>query len=177
MEQQIRSTGIEVIDARVKEIMQLPKRENILHAPFDKDFPGRTITRDVESEMIAVGAGWEFPFYATAFVAAGATKIIAYEMNPEKFGVGQIGGTMKDDILSFHRGCGLAHLMPDFTPEHLERLPSEIQAIMNLPRYQELGKKRQTIISKGLQAYKDLPGAEKCRKRRWLRQKEAFLNT
>ncbi|KAL3703720.1 hypothetical protein TMatcc_009409 [Talaromyces marneffei ATCC 18224] len=126
MKQQIPSTGIKVIDACVKEIMQLPKRENILHAPFYKNFPGRTITRDVESEIIVVGAGWEFPFYATVFVAAGATKIIAYEMNPEKFGVGQIGGTMKDDILSFYCGCGLAYLMPDFTPEHLERLPSEI---------------------------------------------------
>lgn len=94
MEQQIRSIVIEIIDARVKEIMQLPKRDNVLAAPFDEIFPGRTITRDIESEIIVVGAGWEFPFYATAFVAAGAGQIIAYEMTPEKFGVGQIGGTM-----------------------------------------------------------------------------------
>lgn len=175
MDQQIRSTGIEVIDARVKEIMQLPKRANILDAPFDEDFPGRTITRDVESEIIVVGAGWEFPLYATALVAAGARKIITYEMSPEKFGVGQIGRTMKDDILGFHHARTLAHLMPDFTPDHLGRLPDGIRDIMNLPCYQALSKKRRSFISKGPQAYRDLPDAEKMSKREVVEMKRGIL--
>jgi hypothetical protein len=174
MEQRIRSTGIEVIDARVKEIMRLPKRDNILDAPFDENFPGRTITRDTESEIIVVGAGWEFPFHAIAFVAAGA-KVIAYEMTREKFGAGQIGRTMKDDILDFHHARTLAHLMPDFTPEHLERLPSEIQGIINLPCYQALQKKRLAIISKGFQAYKHLPDAEKMSKEEVVETKRCIL--
>ena len=131
MERQLCSTGIRKIDADVKKIMELPKRDHILNKPFDKNFPGKVIKRDVESDIIVVGAGWEFPFYATAFVAAGA-RIIAYEMTPEKLGAGQVGNTMKEDILSFHRACTMAHLMPDFTQEQLERLPSEIQGIMNL---------------------------------------------
>jgi hypothetical protein len=175
MEQQIRSTGIEVIDARVKEIMKLPKRDNILDAPFDDNFPGRTITRGVKSEIIVVGAGWEFPLYATAFIAAGARKIIAYEMTPEKFGAGQIGINRKDDILGFHHARTLAHLMPDFTPDHLGRLPSEIQDIMNLPCYQALSKKRRSIISKGSQAYGDLPDAEKMSKMEVVEMKRGIL--
>lgn len=174
MDRQIRSTGIEVIDARLKEIMRLPKRHNILNAPFDEEFPGRTITRDVESEIIVVGAGWNFPFYATAFIAAGA-RITAYEMTPEKFGAGQIGINMKDDILSFHQACVLAHLMPDFTPDHLGRLPNEIQDIMNLQCYQTLSEKRRSIISKGLQAYEGLPDAEKMSKKEVVETKEGIL--
>lgn len=174
MNHQIRSTGIEVIDARVKEIMQLPKRLNILDAPFDENFPGRTITRDVKSEIIVVGAGWEFPFHATAFVAAGA-RITAYEMTTEKLGAGQIGINMKNNILGFHRARTLAHLMPDFTPEHLGKLPDEIRDIMNLPCYQALSKKRRSIISKGFQAYRDLPDAEKMSKKEVVETKSGIL--
>jgi hypothetical protein len=175
MERQIPSTGIRKIDDDVKEIMGLPKRDNILNKPFDKNFPGKVITRDVESVIIFVGAGWEFVFYAIAFAAAGA-RIIAYEMTPEKLGAGQVGNTMKEDILSFHRACTLAHLMPDFTPEHLERLPREIQGIMNLPRHQALRRKRHLIISKGFDAYKDLPDSEKVSKQEVLEAKRSILN-
>ncbi|KAF3399586.1 hypothetical protein DPV78_006393 [Talaromyces pinophilus] len=174
MNQPIRSTGIEAIDARVKEIMRLPKRAHTLYAPFDENFPGRTITRDAESEIIVVGAGWEFPLHATAFVAAGA-KVIAYEMTREKFGAGQVGRTMKDDILGFYPAWRLPHLMPDFCPQHLERLPSEIRNIMNLPGYRALSEKRRSIRSKGLQAYRDLHDAEKMSKREVTETKRGIL--
>lgn len=121
-----------------------------------------------------MGAGWEFPFHATAFVAAGA-RITAYEMTPEKFCAGQIGINMNDDILSFHQARILAHLMPNFTPDHLGRLRSEIQDIMNLPSYQALSEKRQSIISKGSQVYRDLPDAEKMSKKEVVETKRGIL--
>ncbi|QGA17631.1 hypothetical protein EYB26_005306 [Talaromyces marneffei] len=129
---------------------------------------------DVKSEIIVVGAGWEFTLHATAFIAAGA-RITAYEMAPEKFGAGQIGLNMKDEILGFHNACRLAHLMPDFTPEHLERLPSEVKDIMNLPCHQALSKKRRSIKSKGNQAYRDLPDAEKMSKKEVVETKRSIL--
>ncbi|KUL79369.1 hypothetical protein ZTR_11152, partial [Talaromyces verruculosus] len=174
MNQQIRSTGIKDIDDRVKEIMRSPKRAHTLYAPFDVNFPGETITMDKKSEIIVVGAGWEFPLHATAFVAAGA-RITAYEMAHEKFGAGQIGLNMKDEILDFHKACRLAHLMPDFTLEQLERLPSEVKDIMNLPCHQALSKKRRSIKSMGKQAYEDLPDAEKMSKKEVVETKRSIL--
>ncbi|KAI7970982.1 hypothetical protein EIK77_005250 [Talaromyces pinophilus] len=100
--------------------MRLPKRAHTLYAPLDVNFPWKTITMDDKSEITVVGAGWEFTLHATAFIAAGA-RITAYEMAHEKFGAGQIGLNMKDELLDFHQACRLAHLMPDFTLEHLER--------------------------------------------------------
>lgn len=82
---------------------------------------------------------------------------------------------MKDDILGFHHTHILAHLMPDFTPEHLRRLPSEIQDIMNLPYYQALSRKCQSIISKGLQAYRDLLDIKRMSKKEVVKTKRGIL--
>lgn len=172
-EQTIRSTGIRRIDERVEDIMRLPKRTHCLDAPLDVSFLGRDISRDAKSEIIVVGAGWEFLLYATAFIAAGA-KITAYDKSPEKLGSGQIGRTMKDDILNF-TGCALAHLMPDFTSELLKRLPSEVQGIMDIPSHRELRVKRRSIESKGPQAYENLPDAEKISKREVVQVKRDIL--
>lgn len=70
----------------MQEIIKLLKRDNILDTTFNKNFPRRTIIRDVESEIIVMGAGWEFPFYITMFVATGVRKIIVYKITLEKFG-------------------------------------------------------------------------------------------
>ncbi|OKL59561.1 hypothetical protein UA08_05010 [Talaromyces atroroseus] len=129
---------------------------------------------DDKSEITVVGAGWEFTLHATAFIAAGA-RITAYEMAHDKFGAGQIGLNMKDEILDFHQACRLAHLMPDFTLEHLERLPSEVKDIMNLPCHQTLSKKRRSIKSMGKRAYEDLPDAEKMSKKEVVETKRSIL--
>lgn len=160
----MRSSGIPAFDAAVKEIMKLPKRANHLVEPLETSLLGRIIEGRIKSDLIVVGAGWELAFRAAGFVAAGA-RIIAYEMNPAKFGRGQIGRTLEDDVFSYGNATDLSHLMPDFTPEQIERLPNEFRDIINLPCYQQLKKKRLSIISKGRNAYKDLPVAERISKK------------
>lgn len=64
--------------------------------------------------------------------------------------------------------------MPDFTPEHFERLPREIQGIMNLQRHQALRRKRHLIISKGFDTYKDLRDSEKALKQEVLEAKRSI---
>jgi hypothetical protein len=82
---------------------------------------------------------------------------------------------MKDEILNFYQTCQLAHLMPDFTLQHLERLLSKVKDIMNLPCHQALSKKRWLIKSMGKWAYEDLPDAEKMSKKEVVEMKRSIL--
>jgi hypothetical protein len=165
-------TYIPALDTQLDEIAKKPRREPRRDRNLPADFPGtpkRKARADAPSparatppgkpgkdaDVVVIGAGWNFPKPATAFAAAGATQV-AYEMRPEKTAKGQIGLTGKDDYfyLGQHRE---AQLMPDFTPDQLNRLPPVIRAIAELPSYQALTEKRKIAdaIASGAERWKE----------------------
>lgn len=144
MDKIIRSTRIDKIDKQLEPILSSclqHKRDIIPSQKLEDSFPGCNI-RDEKCQPLqvyVVGAGWEFPLYATALVAAGAT-VVAYEMNKEKIGRGQVGTTNIDGDLTI-RDINIAHLMPTFTLHQLERLPEVITKITENEGYKNLKKK------------------------------------
>lgn len=137
------TTGIPKIDNEVAEILDMPKRT--IEAPkriLDPEFPRCKIEDpgDDAPEVFVVGAGWDFPSLATALVAAGV-KVVAYETNEQKLGLGQIGLTRAHDIFDLGNVYRVAKLIPDFTQAQLERLPSVIGKIAGNEDYQRLMRK------------------------------------
>lgn len=93
MAKQTRSTtGIPKIDAEVKVLENLPQCDTSPITTLRDDFPGCDITKNNSRAVTihVVGAGWNLPLHATAIAAAGA-NMIAYDMNKDKIGRGQMG--------------------------------------------------------------------------------------
>jgi hypothetical protein len=94
-----RSTGIPSLDAEVEDIKKMPKQILQPTYEFPSSFPRCNIKKPQSdaSTVFVVGAGWYFPRAVTALVPAGA-KVVAYEMDENKVGRGQMGNTVTDDV-------------------------------------------------------------------------------
>jgi hypothetical protein len=83
-----------------------------------------------------VGAGWNLASQATAIAAAGA-KMIAYDLNKDKIGRGQVGSTRLDEDIELAEIHTVCELMPRFTSKQLQRLPSIITEITEDTDYED----------------------------------------
>ncbi|MBN9474524.1 MAG: hypothetical protein ABS43_18335 [Bordetella sp. SCN 67-23] len=201
------SAYIPELNARLDTVAQLPKRESIVERALPPDFPQGAMSPAVsalrarrgafqarlqaelgarsglvEPDVMIVGAGWYFLQTAIALAAAGAS-MVAYEMNLNKIGKGQIGLTGQDDYFALgeHRE---AQLMPDFTSEQLDRLPPVIRALAQMPSYQALARKREIadaiFTARGewrvlCDRYASLPPEQRISKREVIEMKQAAL--
>jgi hypothetical protein len=181
-----RSTGIPKIDRQVAEFLKLPKREAIEIKRLDEDFPGCKIgePKSEDSTVIVIGAGWEFPAAATALVAAGA-RVVAYELSPEKMGLGQIGLTRENEHIEYGNIWNGTGFLPAFTPAQLKRLPSVITTITKDDTYKALMRKRNAAIEirektigkflEGKKKYAELGHSYKISKREVIEVKKIIL--
>jgi hypothetical protein len=175
MERQFRSTGISKIDTAVREFLKKPMRDTTIVRKFNEDFPGQVVKTNKRLEVSVVGAGWLFPRCATALIAAGAARIVAYEMNMEKLGMGQMGLTSTGLDFDYYRADTEAQLMPEFTAAQLDKLPSGLRDIAEDPSYRALMEKRARIRSMGKAAYEKLPSSDKISKREVIETKRRVL--
>lgn len=154
-----RSTGIPKIDADVAKILKMPMRDTKIITQLEEDFPGTTITSNT-LEVLVVGAGWNFVSSVLALVAAGA-KVVAYEKNMENIARGDARSLKLDPYFNFFGACYHPLLMPEFSPEQLERLPDVITKIAGDSCYRALMTKRNNILSMGKEQYKNLADSDK----------------
>lgn len=154
-----RSTGIPKIDADVAKILKMPMRDTEIITQLEEDFPGTTITSNT-LEIFVVGAGWNFVSSVLGLVAAGA-KVVAYEKNMENIARGEATSLKLDPYFDFFGACYQPLMMPEFSPEQLERLPDIITKIAGDSCYRALMTKRNNILSMGKEQYKNLAASDK----------------
>lgn len=135
---------------------------------FLSNFPGCNIKapQSDASMVFVVGAGWYFPRAATALVAAGA-KVVAYEMDENKIGRGQMGNTVTDEIFKFADAHNESALMPEFTDAQLARLPPVLKEIQEDADYRRLMEKRGPIKAIWNDASSNPREKAKCCLHRW----------
>ncbi|KAJ5689345.1 hypothetical protein N7462_003737 [Penicillium macrosclerotiorum] len=92
------------------------------------------------SEVLVIGAGWNFLSFMTAIVAAGAT-VIAYERDRNRAGRGPTGSTRINEPFELGQLSQAVQLLPNLTEKQLTKLPPVITKIKNHERYQDLLKK------------------------------------